>query len=481
MRKTETQINPDWLTITVYFLLVVTGWMVLYSVDSEVQASSLLQLNYVKQLFWIVGALILGGIVIYYIKPYHIYVSIQFFYVFMLLVVLLVAFTGQTINGARSWIRIGGFSIQPAEFLKFATALIFAKVLAVRKKYVYSLWTVFLVFLPVVIAALAVLVQGDMGSALVFGAFLIPAYREKLLPGSVLIYILLMGILFFLSLIANKLVLFLVIYLLTMIFLVAYYPYFFKQIVVIFLSVLASLHFINVASGVRVSYLLTVVLSFLLAFMFFLVVFYTKIKQIRSLILVFVFSSVLFVLTYFTPFLYSKLEPHQKARIEYYIHPEKIRENFSTKDVSYNIRQAILAISAGGLKGRGYLKGTHNKLRFVPEQDKDYIFCTVAEELGFWGSVLSFALFMFLFVQIFRIAERHKSVFVRAYGYSVLGILFFHFAINLGSTITMLPVIGIPLPFYSYGGSAMLNFSLMLATLLNFDRYRNISFEDVYS
>ncbi len=481
MRKTETQINADWLTIVIYFLLLISGWMVLYSVDSEVQASSLLQLNYVKQLFWIVGALILGGIIIYYVKPYHIYVSVQFFYVFMLLVVLLVAFTGQAINGARSWIRIGGFSIQPAEFLKFATALVFAKALAIRKKQIHSLWTLIVVFLPVVIAAFAVLVQGDMGSALVFGAFLIPAYREKLLPGSVLIYILLMGVFFFLSLIANKLVLFLIIYLITLIFLLAYYPGFFKHILVIFLSVLASLHFINVVFALRVSYLLTVFVSFLISFLIFVAINYSRIKQINWLVLVFSMSLILFVLTYFTPFLYSKLEPHQKARIEYYIHPEKIRENFSTKDVSYNIRQAILAISAGGLKGRGYLKGTHNKLRFVPEQDKDYIFCTVAEELGFWGSVLSFALFMFLFIQIFKISERHKSVFVRVYGYSVLGILFFHFAINLGSTITMLPVIGIPLPFYSYGGSAMLNFSLMLATLLNFDRYRSISFEDVYS
>ncbi len=481
MLRRETQIPADTLTLIAYFLLVITGWMILYSVNSQTQAENLLQLNYVKQAIWILASLIGGAVIIYLVKPYQIYSSIKVFFVLMLIVSVIVAFVADPVKGARSWIRIGGFSIQPAEFLKFATALIFARIVAEHKHELYSFRTLVISFLPVVLALLAVIAQGDMGTALVFGAFVLPAYREGMLRGLVLIYGLLYGVFFFVSLIVDQLVwLFLIIYFLSYLFLVFDYKQFFKQLTVVFLSVLAALHFINIVFGLHISHLLTVFASFIVSLTIFTVLNFNRIKRFGPLIIIGVFSTGLFVLTYVSPILYENLKPHQKARIEYYIHPDKLKTGYSTQDVSYNIRQAILSISAGGIKGRGYLKGTHNKLKFVPEQDKDYIFCTVAEELGFWGSLIMFGLFMFLFIQIFRLSERHKSVFVRVYGYSLLGLLFFHFAINLGSTLTLLPVIGIPLPFYSYGGSAMINFSLMLATLINFDRYRNISFEDIY-
>ncbi len=481
MQRSETKITVDWLIVIVYFLLVTTGWLVLYSVNSQTQADSLLKLNYIKQLIWIVVSLLLSVWVIFSLKPYQIYTSVGVFYVAMLFLSVIVALVADPVKGARSWIRLGGFSIQPAEFLKMATALAFAKIVSVHKKELYSTKTLLLSFLPVIFALGAVMLQGDMGTALVFGAFVIPAYREGLLRGMVLIYGLLFGVFFFVSLVAQNLaLLFLLIYAINLFFIFIEYRQFWLSSMIIYLSVLASLHFINVVFGLGISALLTISVSFVLATLIFAYVNLQKIRSFASLLIIFLLGSGLFLITYFSPLLYDKLQPHQKARIEYYIHPEKLATHYSTQDVSYNIRQAILSISAGGIKGRGYLKGTHNKLKFVPEQDKDYIFCTVAEEMGFWGSVIMFLLFFALFVLIFRVSERHKSVFVRVYGYSLLGILFFHFAINLGSTLTLLPVIGIPLPFYSYGGSAMLNFTLMLALLLNFDRYRNISFEDVY-
>ncbi len=480
MRRTEVQINPDFLTFLAYTLLVISGWLVLYSVDSELQADSIFKLNYVKQLIWIFASLVVGFVVIYWVKPYQIYFSANFFYIFMLAVVVIVAFVAPEVNGARSWIRIGGFSVQPAEFLKFATALIFARLVAVRKRQPNTLSKLLVVFLPVILAMGAVILQGDMGTALVFTGFLFPAYREGLVNTLVVVYLILFAVFFFLSLTANVIVLFLVIYLISIITLLAYFKEHFKMILTIFLSILAVFHFVNVVFGLKISHLVTISVSLVLSYLLFTILVLNKIRRFHFVLISFLLSISLLGLVFLTPILYNKLKPHQKARIEYYIHPEKVEKNYSTQDVSYNIRQAILSISAGGFKGRGYLKGTHNKLRFVPEQDKDYIFCTVAEELGFWGSLIVFGLFLFLFVQIFRLSERHKSVFVRVYGYSLLGILFIHFAINLGSTLTLLPVIGIPLPFYSYGGSAMLNFTLMLAALINFDRYRTISFEDTY-
>ncbi len=480
MRRTEVQINPDFLTFLAYTLLVITGWLILYSVDSELKADSILKLNYIKQLIWIIASLVVGFVVIYLVKPYQIYFSANIFYVFMLLVVVVMAFVAPEINGARSWIRIGGFSVQPAEFLKFATALIFARWVAVRKRQPNTLSKLIIVFTPVVLAMLAVILQGDMGTALVFIGFLFPAYREGLVNTLVIFYLILFAVFFFLSLTANLIVLFLIIYLISVIILLVYFSEHYKLILSVFLSVLAVFHFTNIVFGLKISHLITISVSLIVSYLIFTFFVINKIRKLHFILISFLLSISLFALVYISPILYSKLKPHQKARIEYYIHPQKIEQNYTTQDVSYNIKQAILSISAGGLKGRGYLKGTHNKLRFVPEQDKDYIFCTVAEELGFWGSVIVFGLFLFLFVQIFKLSERHKSVFVRVYGYSLLGILFIHFAINLGSTLTLLPVIGIPLPFYSYGGSAMLNFTLMLAALINFDRYRTISFEDTY-
>ncbi len=479
-KRQDTRINIG--LVVIYFAIVIFGLMTLYSANSAETTQSILDSRFYRQLIWVMLSLALGILVIFLVKPFDLFSYIPPLYIFMLLLTIGVAIFGIAVHGSRSWLRIAGFSIQPSEFLKYATALFFARIIAQNKDSLTSFRTTVLAFIPVLVAMGAVMMQGDMGTALIFLSFIIPAYRFGLLNSYIVIYIIIYGIVFFVALrYPSSLLLQLILGIIYIITLLTVEKKYRKQILLSLVITPVVVHFINVLAGIIFPVYWAIPIGLLLGTIFFLVYSFSKTTMLATYLLVFGLGLTLFAIDIIAPIFYSSLKPHQKERIEYFINPKSL-DNISSaeKGVGYNIVQAKLSISAGGLTGRGYLKGTHNKLKYVPAKDTDYIFCTVAEELGFVGNVLLFTLFTALFIVIISIAEKQQSVFSQVYGYSVVGILFFHYAINIGSTLSLLPVIGIPLPFFSYGGSATMSFTLMLATLLMLDNYRNVYIEDIF-
>jgi rod shape determining protein RodA len=316
---------------------------------------------------------------------------------------ILVLFIGAEINGAKSWIKIGGFSIQPTEFMKVATALALAKFMqegktATQKRYVW-LAQFGLIIVPVLVA----LLQHDAGSALVFFSFIILFYREGL-SAEFLVFGIIAAILAFITLKLNE-------------------TYSLALITVVFIV--------------------------------FMIANRTQKKKFRRNIIVYV-ASILFVFS--VNFLYEHgFEPHQKSRID-----TILGKTSDPLGADFNLNQSKIAIGSGGLFGKGYLKGTQTKLNFVPEQSTDFIFCAIGEEWGFFGTLVVFGLFGALLFRILKLSEKQRNPFVRYYGYGIAGILAFHFFINIGMTTGLLPIIGIPLPFISYGGSSLWAFTIML-------------------
>jgi len=322
---------------------------------------------------------------------------------------------GVEIGGAKSWFQIGSFGIQPAEFAKVATALALSKYLSAYSisinKFKSLVTSLAILFVPFAL----ILLQNDTGSALVFTAFIIVLYREGL-SGSILLFGIILIVLFLITLLLEE--------------------QFYFLIAGIFLLSGAFLFFIQRTS-----------------------------VNIIKVVLLFIFLSGFVASVNYT---FEKvLSDHQKTRINVLIGKEA-----DLKGAGYNVHQSKIAIGSGGFAGKGFLQGTQTKYNFVPEQDTDFIFCTVGEEWGFLGSTIVVGLFLLLFYRLLRMAERQKSDFARIYGYCVVSILFIHFLVNIGMTIGLVPVIGIPLPFFSYGGSSLWSFSILLFIFIRQDAYR---------
>lgn len=391
--------------IIYYFLLVVIGWVTIYSTCYVPDGSNAifdLSKPYCKQLIWIGTSLLLATVILL-IDGKIIQHYAYYFYLFCLALMILVLFIGVDISGAKAWIKIGEFSIQPTEFMKVATALALAKFFnegktSQEKKYTW-LFALGLIAVPV----LVIMLQHDAGSALVFASFIILFYREGLSAG-LLVFCLIAG----------------------------------------FLSVF-TLKF-NETYAVA---LLTVV------FIIMLFKDRTQKKKFRRDIILFIVS-VVFVFS--VNALYQNvLEPHQKERID-----TIFGKTSDPKGADFNLNQSKIAIGSGGFFGKGYLKGTQTKLKFVPEQSTDFIFCAIGEEWGFFGTLVVFSLYIALIFRILSLSEKQRLPFVRYYGYGVAGIIIVHFFINIGMTIGLVPIIGIPLPFLSYGGSSLWSFTTML-------------------
>ena len=390
--------------ICYYLALVIIGWITIYSTCYVPGSSNIFDFGqpYSKQMLWIGTSIVLATVILL-IDSGIIQHYAYFFYLFCLLLMILVLFIGAEINGAKSWIKIGSFSIQPTEFMKVATALALAKFMqegktANQKRYVW-LAQFGLIVIPVMVA----LLQHDAGSALVFFSFIILFYREGLS--------------------AQFLVL---------------------CIIAAFLAVI-TLKF-NETYSIA---LITVI------FIGFMIANRTQKKKIRRNITVYV-ASIVFVFS--VNFLYEHgLEPHQKGRID-----TILGKTSDPLGADFNLNQSKIAIGSGGLFGKGYLKGTQTKLNFVPEQSTDFIFCAIGEEWGFFGTLVVFSLFGSLIYRILKLSEKQRNPFVRYYGYGISGIFAFHFFINIGMTTGLLPIIGIPLPFISYGGSSLWAFTMML-------------------
>ena len=415
MRKTKNIFaNIDILTIILYLILVFFGWINIYAsqYNDDTQFALDFTNRYGKQMYFIAISLFCGFLTL--IIDWKFYYSLSYvLYGLMIVMLISVLFVGGIAGGATSWFEIGGLKFQPSEFAKFTTALALAKFFNMQhiknqntKTRVYS-------YIIILLPCLLVIFQNDLGTALVFSAFILVLYREGL-SINILFLILITSILCILSLLINQEIL---IYMFSAIALICllFFRFNKKDIITIIVSWIISVFFV---SGINY-------------------------------------------------FVYEILSPHQSKRINILLGKE-----FDPYGAGYNLIQSKIAIGSGGGIGKGFLNGTQTRFDFVPEQSTDFIFCTIGEEWGFFGSVFFISIFIGLISRIIFLAERQRSNYSRIYGYSVACILFVHFAINIGMTIGLLPTIGIPLPFISYGGSSLLGFTMLLFIFLNLDSYR---------
>jgi len=406
--------NIDWFTILLYFMLVFVGWINIYAAVYSDEHQSILDMsqNYGKQLIWILTSVLL--IFVIFLIEAKFYSTFSYPIYFTMIVVLIsVLLVGKEIAGSRSWFQIGSFSIQPAEFAKFATALVLAKYLSrididiVKLK--TKLMAGFLIFLP----ATLILLQHDTGSAMVFVVFALVLFREGL-SGSLLVLGLVLAVLFILALLINKFIL-----------------------IAVLAVFVGMIYYFDKSLRKR----------------------YVIITGLFLMAIAYIFS---------VDFAFENiLEPHQKNRVEVLI-----GKKTDIHGAGYNVHQSKIAIGSGGFNGKGFLKGTQTKFDFVPEQSTDFIFCTIGEEWGFVGTFVLILLFVTLLIRLVVLAERQRSQFSRIYGYGVASIIFFHFAVNIGMTIGLFPVIGIPLPFISYGGSSLWAFTILLFIFIKLDSVR---------
>lgn len=406
----------DWWVLLTYLALIAIGWLNIYSATYSSEHHSIFDINvsYGRQMIWIISSIGLAFIIMLLDPKVFLRISAPTYSViiFMLVVVLLL---GSVISGSRSWIDVGaGVRLQPSEFAKYATALMVAKY-ASTSNFSFESWKqqrnlMLIIFFP----AAMVLFQGDTGSAVVFGSFIFLFYRLGM-KGFFLFLILWAIILFVATLLIKQLILLL--------------------ILLGFASV-----FIYISRNRR--------------------------EDIIRILVLFVVS-VFFVLS--VNYIFDHvLRSHQKDRINVLI-----GKDYDPHGAAYNVDQSLIAIGSGGFSGKGFLKGTQTKYNFVPEQSTDFIYCTVGEEWGFLGSVTVLLLYLFLLIKLIIIAERQRSDFSTYYAYAIVGFFFIHFFVNIGMTIALVPVIGIPLPFLSYGGSSLWAFTVMLFTLLKLDMHRN--------
>ena len=404
----------DWWLLLIYLALVIIGVTTIYAAAYNESHPSIFDMSqhYGKQALFL-GVSVFLGLIIMLIDAKFFNTFAYVIYGLSMLSLLYVLVAGSTIAGSKSWIQIGGFSFQPSEFAKFGTALAVAHYLGNINTDFSKLKTQMIAYAMVLFPMMLVLCQGDAGSALVFLVFILVFYREGM-SGNILLIGLVVIVLFLLTLWLSK------------------------WYVLIGLTVLfATLMFFIERSK----------------------------KNIWKLMAVFVVSAIFVFSVDF--FFYEVLKQHQRTRINIILGIEK-----DTRGVGYNLHQSKIAIGSGGFVGKGYMQGTMTKYNFVPEQHTDFIFCTIGEEFGFLGSLVLLSLYLALLIRIIILAERQRSPFSRIYGYAIASIIFFHLMVNIGMTIGLMPVIGIPLPFLSYGGSSLLMFSLMFFVFLKQDANR---------
>jgi len=406
--------NVDWMLIILYLVLVFAGWICIYAAVYDETHHSIFSLDcdYGKQAVFIAVAIVVAFVIL--LLDAKLFTSFAWvLYILAMLVLLSVFPLGSEISGAKAWIKIGNFSLQPGEIFKWAVALALSKYLSshsfMPKKMGTLMGASILILLPVGL----IILQNDTGTALVYFSLFIAMYREGM-DGRLILFPIIAAVLFVLALLMDK------------------------WIVIIILSSVAFLWWIFGTSH--------------------------KWKSIRNTILATLFCA---GIVFFAHTAFSFLGNHQQDRINVLL---GIKTDI--KKEGYNLHQSLIAIGSGGVSGKGFLQGTQTKYNFVPEQNTDFIFCTVGEEHGFIGSFFVIGCFTLLILRIIRNAERQRSDFARIYGYCVASILTFHITVNVGMVLGLLPVIGIPLPFFSYGGSSLLGFTILLFIFIKQDSNR---------
>jgi rod shape determining protein RodA len=461
--------NIDWTTVIIAVVLMLLGWINIYAAVYNEEHQSIFDITqrYGKQLMWIGAALLFAFLILIIDSSFYVFFSWPI-YALVIISLLLVLVAGVEINGQKSWFIIwGDLRLQPSEFAKFGTAIALAKLLSGYNFKLGSFNSFLMISAVIGVPLLLILIQPDTGSAIVFAVFILVLYREGM-SGAVLFFVFLTIILFLLSMLMENQVLMIILFAGSII---THYILNQKMKMTaiaagIGAAVVLGLLGINYLSGSRYE-TEWVILSGVVVCMAGFTVYILRIRLKRSMVIVGIFfASVLF--TYSVDFVFNNvLKSHQQERIN-----ELLGIQSDPRGAGWNVNQSKIAIGSGGFSGKGFLNGTQTKFNFVPEQSTDFIFCTVGEEWGFLGALLVIALFVFLFVRLIILAERQRSVYSRVYGYSVASILFFHFAVNVGMTIGLMPVIGIPLPFFSYGGSSLWAFTILLFVFLRLDASR---------
>ncbi|MCB0665304.1 MAG: rod shape-determining protein RodA [Saprospiraceae bacterium] len=455
----------DWITFSLYLSLVLIGWLMIFAVEYKGEEDFTFSLDNAigKQTIFLGLAFALMLLLLNIDWKFWRNFAYPIYGLSMALLVAVLIF-GNEVNGAKSWFNFMGFSLQPAEIAKFATCLAVAGYLSGPTSKLRSTKDILVVISLFIAPLLLTLIQPDPGSALVFLSFFILLYREGLSP---LPYILGLSAsaIFILALLFDPLTVSILLMIIGMAALVQNFE--FRGYWNLSLVVLLVASLICIGQDLKVQIL--IINSILLLFFLFLQFIKGRI-QVAVMVLgaVVVFSAMSFGTDYVFD---NVLEPHHQDRINVWLHPEKC----DPQGPLYNVLLSKMAIGSGGLSGKGFLQGTLTKLNYVPEQSTDFIFCTVGEEQGFIGSFAIISLFILLMIRLVILAERQRLNLFRQYIYGVVGILFFHFTINIGMTMGLLPIIGIPLPFISAGGSSLLGFTLMIGVLLKFDSQRYLN------
>lgn len=405
--------NVDWWTISMYLVLVFIGWLNVYAaLYNENYALFDFSQKYGRQLIWILIAIVIAIFILLFNWKFFDGFAYMLYFLSMLSLIGVLIF-GIEVNGAKSWIDLGIIRIQPSEFAKVATAMVIAKYLGTLNVSLIKFKSKVIVSLFVFIPFLLTILQNDTGSALVYLTFIIVMYRFGL-PANFLIFAIVTVLLFISSIIVSKILL---------------------SIILICFAI------------------------------FFFTISRRKIREIL-VILSLLASGVGFI--YSVDYVFEEvLEDHQVTRIKILLGQES-----DPQGAGYNVNQSMIAIGSGGFFGKGFLNGTQTKFNFVPEQSTDFIFCTIGEEWGFFGSFLILLLYLAFLLRLIFLAERQRSLFSKVFGYGVVSVFFFHIAINIAMTIGLAPVIGIPLPLISYGGSSLWGFTILLFIFINLDSYR---------
>ena len=484
MRRNENILKMlDWWTIGLYLVLIFIGWCTIYAACYDYDNAEIFNFsaNHGKQIIWISTALILGAIILTIDSKFYSNIA-YLFYVLMIILLIATIFLATDTKGSHSWLNFGAFKIQPAEFAKYATCLCLSAFLSKSQTDLRRNKDLMLAMGIILLPALIIIAQSETGSALVFFSFFILLFREGM-NGMILILGVFAIVFFILVLRYNNLpdavvgvdvpellgfiLVFAIAVITALIFLKIYTKD--KTCMLTFLGINIGIYAVgiilaNFIPAVKTWYFAALSIGVSIIFLFI----WGMVMHRQTYLLISAFLMFSVALSGSADYAFNKvLAPHQQIRIKIVLGLED-----DPQGAGYNVRQSQIAIGSGGLTGKGYLNGTQTKLNYVPEQDTDFIFCTIAEEWGFIGSTLFIIIYATLMLRLIFLAERQRSAFSRIYGYGILCIFLFHFFINLGMVTGITPVIGIPLPLISYGGSSLWGFTLLLFTFIRLDANR---------
>lgn len=467
----------DWLTVALYLAMVLFGVVSIYAASYDFDHASIFSFDEFsgKQLRWI-GLSLLLGVVLLLIDA-RMYETYAFpVYVMVVLLLLVTPFLAPDIKGSHSWLVIGPMSLQPAEFAKFATALALAKLFSgynfqLNAKVSNYIKALSIIFIPIIL----ILLQNETGSALTFLALFFVLYREGM--SGLILFAALMAVVVFVVAVkfAQTTIMGIPsghfsVFVITQAVMVGMLVVYGKRLeiarnVLLWFAGSGILAWILSLCGVALPGMIFFISTIMAACVY--VIFIAIQRHLSSLYIAVVTAIGAIAFLFCVNFAFNQLQPHQQMRIKVALGIEQ-----DLRGAGYNVNQSKIAIGSGGFAGKGFLNGTQTKLKYVPEQHTDFIFCTIGEEEGFLGAAAVMALFVCLILRVISIAERQPSVFTRVYAYCVASYFIFHFCINIGMVIGLCPVIGIPLPFFSYGGSSLWGFTLLLFILLKLDAAR---------